>query len=137
MTVRIVQRITLNFGVVARVIHQHILTVRRLRKAVMPRSVLTIFIACGKHRARRFVPVGGVTQVSAFINPQQPHAVILIRRAGRVADKQPVSVLQHRRAFVDPESAALPVILGFAEQDGRTRQRPRVFHLAEIEIGVP
>ncbi|MNR25273.1 hypothetical protein D3C85_1424120 [compost metagenome] len=45
-------------------------------------------------------------------------------------------MLQHRRAFVDPKPPTFPVVFRFAEHDGLTFERPRVFHFAQIEIGV-
>lgn len=52
MAIRVVQRVAFNLRVIPRVIHQHILAVWRLGKAVVPRPVLAVFIAGGEHRLR-------------------------------------------------------------------------------------
>ncbi len=45
MAVGIVQRIAFRLSVISRVVHQYIFTFRRLRKAVVSRPILAIFIA--------------------------------------------------------------------------------------------
>ncbi len=70
MAVGIVQRIALNFGVITRVIHQHIFPFRRLRKAVVAWPVLAVFVAGDENRARGFVPVCWVLRIGVQVYPQ-------------------------------------------------------------------
>ncbi|OMP13373.1 hypothetical protein COLO4_01807, partial [Corchorus olitorius] len=136
VAVWIVQRIAFDFGVVACMINQHVFPLRRLGKAVVTRSVLAVLVAGGEHRLRGFMPVRRVTWVSIEVDPEQSHAVVFIGGAGGVADKQPIAVEQHRRTFVDPETAALPVIFRFAEHHRIAFERPWVFHFAQIKVRV-
>ena len=70
MAIRIVQRVAFDFGVVARVVHQHIFSLRRLRKAIVAGPILTILIAGTEHRLRRFMPVFRPQRVGVNVYPQ-------------------------------------------------------------------
>ena len=64
----------LNFGVIPRVIHQHIFPFRRLRKAVVTRAVLTIFVAgndTGRADLCQFAGCRGSAFRSIHNNPMQ------------------------------------------------------------------
>ena len=70
VAIRIVKRIAFNFSVVSRVVDQHIVAFRRLRKAVMAWSILTVFVAGDEHRARGFMPVSRVLRIGIYVYPQ-------------------------------------------------------------------
>ena len=137
MTIRVEQRIALDFRIVAAVIdHQVFGIVFGLGERVMAGAVLAVFGAGLEHRHRALGPGILVQQVAAALGGEQANGIRHTGSGGGIRDVDLVLMEQEGRAFVDEEVDALPVIFRLGEHDGLAFQRPRVGHLGDVQIGV-
>nr|GEU28271.1 hypothetical protein [Tanacetum cinerariifolium] len=137
VTVRVPQRVADDLGVSPCMINQHDgFTIVADGEAVVARAVHAVLEARLQHRLRALGPRGGIEHVGVVVRPQDAHRVVFVGGAGRVADEDLAVLFQHRRAFVDPEAADLPVEFRLAQHDRRAAQLPRGFHRRDVQVGV-
>ncbi|MNJ63920.1 hypothetical protein D3C77_598490 [compost metagenome] len=96
-------------------VDQHVITLFIHGKTVVPWAELAVGIAGAKHRFAGLMPLCRIEEIGIDVCPQQADAIILVGGAGRVADEDPLTVFDHRRAFVHPKPNGFPRQLRFAQ----------------------